>query len=218
MHDLFKKLNVLVKATVHDALGGRRAADSPRHRSFPAGRLGKDVDREIAALRQRVNEALEYEEELQAKVQALRQEVAHLDEEADAAVAEGRDSAARHIIEQMQRTQQRLVMAESDLREHRIVTQELMQRVNMLDATVADARRAESEAQATEGGHAAAKAEEAVGQGLSELLREVREKIAEMGDIVSTRGELATSSGQLVPDEQAIEEDLENRRRRLGRE
>jgi hypothetical protein len=40
-------------------------------------------------------------------------------------------------------------MAEADLREHQLVTQELIQRVNTLEAAVADARRAQEEREST---------------------------------------------------------------------
>src|SRR5215213_8718878 len=136
MSDLFKKLNILVKSSLNDLIGD---PGSTRRRPLTPAHLGKDIDREIAALRQRINEALDYEDGLKQRVQQLQDEVTRLDQQADGAVASGNDDNARYLVEQMQRAQQRLTMAEADLRDHRLVTQELITRVNTLDAAVADA-------------------------------------------------------------------------------
>jgi hypothetical protein len=53
----------------------------------------------------------------------------------------GDDGTARYLIEQMHRTEQRVTLAQADLREHQRATQELIQNVNVLDAAVAEARR-----------------------------------------------------------------------------
>ncbi|MBZ0277046.1 MAG: hypothetical protein K8I60_12930, partial [Anaerolineae bacterium] len=86
MDDLFKKLNTLIKSSLADVLGedalpgkSRRARLDPRH-------LGKDVDREVATLRGRINDALAYEDELQRRVQTLEAEVARWDQQADSAL------------------------------------------------------------------------------------------------------------------------------------
>lgn len=213
MADLFKKLNVLVKATINDTLGG----DGGKKPLNPA-RLGKDIDREIAALRGRINDALDYETNLKAKVQDLQDEVNRLDQQADDLVAQRNEDEARYVVEQMQRAQQRMAMAESDLREHRLVTQELIVRVNMLEAAVADARRRQT---------AETPADRSPGQALSDVLREAREKIAAMGDIVSARQEIAESDMKSEPslaDETPsstgspqVEDDLARRRQRLSK-
>jgi len=213
MADLFKKLNVLVKATINDTLGG----DSGKQPSKPI-RFGKDIDREIAALRGRINDALDYETNLKAKVQVLQDEIDRLDQQADELVAQRKDDGARYVVEQMQRAQQRKTMAESDLREHRLVTQELIERVNMLEAAVADARRNQP---------AESVADRSPGQALSDALRDAREKINTMGDRVSARQDMAASD--LKPDaapaddvassvsRPQVEDDLARRRQRLSK-
>lgn len=212
MNDLFKKLNVLVKAGINDLLGEEHAVGRARRRPLRPEQLGKDIDREITALRQRINEALAYEDELQAKVYTLSEEVARWDRQADEAVVAGNDAAARHAIDQMQGAQKRLAMAESDLHEHRVVTQELIERVNMLEAAVADARRAEKQ---SEGAQAAQTTIQTAGQALSDVLRDARERIAGMGDLISTRQESTMPAEKT--DNQSVEDDLARRRERLSK-
>lgn len=218
MDDFFKKLNVLVRAGINDVLGdersGRRAAGTLR-----PDKLGKDVDREIAALRERINQALDYEDELQARARALQAEAARWDEEVDSLIRQGKDDAARHAAEQLQYVRQRIAMAESDLREHQLVTQELILRVNELDAAVADARQRE----AAEGGSAPAESvSQAAGKLVADVLRDMREKVAEMGDLVSARAaapssELTSTEAADDVDSQAVEDDLARRRDRLSK-
>src|SRR5688500_15046064 len=117
MSDLFKKLNVLVKSSLSDLVGD---STSSRRRVSPE-RLGGDIDHEVAALRKRINEAVDYESGLQARVRQLETEVASFDQQADDFVNAQDDVNARYTIEQMKRAQQRLTMAEADLRDHRFV-------------------------------------------------------------------------------------------------
>jgi hypothetical protein len=195
MNDLFKKLNVLVRSSLNDLIGGEpgRRAPSPQ-------RLGKGIDREIAALRQRVNDAFAYEDELKTRISVLEGEVARFDQQADEAVQQRREEQARYIIEQMQRAQQRLAMARADLREHQLVSQELLQRVNTLESYVAEARRVQQDAPEPASG------------GLADMLRSAREKLT---NEVLPRQE--TASRDEAPDEQAVEDDLERRRQRLSK-
>jgi phage shock protein A len=214
MNDLFKKLNVLVKAGVNDLLGSESPTERPRQ--LKPEQLGKDIDREITALRQRINEALAYEDELQAKVQSVSSEVTRWDQQADDAVSAGNDTAARHAIDQMQSAQKRLAMAESDLHEHRVVTQELISRVNMLEAAVADARRAQDESAESE--ESSRSSLEAAGQALSDVLREAREKIGSMGSLINTpqQSTPAPAPEEITPS-QSVDDDLARRRERLSK-
>jgi phage shock protein A len=216
MTDLFKKLNVLIKAGIHDLIGGDSSGGSSPH--LPSDKLGKGIEREVTLLRGRINEALAYEDELQSRVQALQQEITQWDEKADAAVAGGNDAAARYAIDQMQRAKQHLTIAEADLREHRFVTQELIQKVNMLDAAVADARHSQTESQPspdrpTEQSSAASPA-----QLLSDVLRDAREKITQMGELISAQTEVSTPPSSAAPvEEHSIDDDLAERRQRLSK-
>ena len=191
MTDLFKKLNILLRSSLSE----RRTDSSPP--------LSRDAERDVAALRLRINEALSYEDELKARVQALEEEVARWDAEADRFVSAGNDASARYAVEQMQRAQQRLTMATADLRDHQWVTQELIQRVNVLDAAVADARRAQADA-------------DPPSTGLGDVLRDARGTIATLGDTLASSREAAPTADTPV-DAQAVNDDLESRRRRLSK-
>ena len=195
MNDIFKKLNVLIKSSLNDLVG-----DEPSRRGAQPRRLGKQIDREIAALHQRINDAYDYEAQLKARIVTLEDEIARLDSEADTAVEQRREEQARFIIGQMQRAQQRLTMARADLREHQLVTQELVQRVSTLEAYVAEARRRQQDVAETSSG------------GLADLLRQTREKLTR--DVTTPPEEV---SGGEVSDQQAVEDDLERRRQRLSK-
>lgn len=202
MTDFFKKLNVLVKASLHDLLG-----DEPRSTPLSADRLGKDVDREIASLRQRINEAVDYEETLRQRVQELQNDASNLDQQADDALSQGDDLTARRRVEELQRARQRLAMTEADLRDHQSVTQELILRVNQLEAAVADARRSQSDT-------APVQPERSPVQAVSDVLRDMREKINTMSDLINAKDEVQPAP---KPDDQTIDDDLATRRDRLSK-
>ena len=220
MSDFFKKLNVLVKASLHDLLG-----DDDRERQRPLLRfdqLGQGIDTEIANLRQRINEALNYEDELTARVQTLTDEVSDWDAKADAAVESGQEEQGRYAIAQMQLTQQRLQMAEADLRDHQRVTQELILRVNELEAAVADARRAQQADDAPVETHADDQpASRNINRVAADVLRDMREKVSEMSDLISANDEVQTAAPADAatpdPDENQVEDDLSRRRNRLSK-
>jgi phage shock protein A len=224
MDDFFRKVNVLVRAGLNDLLGDEGAGRQPAGALRP-DKLGKDVDREIAALRERINQALDYEDKLQARLGALQAEAARWNEQIDTFIQQGRDDSARHAAGQFQFTQQRLAMAESDLREHQLVTQELILRVNELDAAVADARQREAAASGPDAAPAAPgeAAAQSASRLVSDVLRDMREKMAELGEMVSAQG--APSDQAAAPDaasantvdSQSVDDDLAQRRDRLSK-
>ena len=215
MNDLLKKLNVLVKSSLNDLVGSEDRRERPR------ARLGKNVEAEIGALRERINDAVRYEDEIKARIRGFEDEAARWDRQADEAVSRGDDAAARYAIEQMRRAQQRATMTQADLREHQQVTQELIQRVNVLDAVVADARRSEAEnAPAPSKTEASAAAEtpdkrEAQLPDLGNVLREAREKIASLAETAAAQNELAAEPPK--EDAAAVDDDLDLRRQRLSK-
>ena len=229
MNDLFKKLNVLVRAGINDVLGEDHAVGQSRRKPLTPDKLGKNIDREITALRSRINDALSFETELQQRVQSLHDEVARYDQQADEAVSAGNDVVARRVIEQMQSAQQRLAMAEADLKEHQLVTQDLIQRVNMLEAAVADARRAQEVTQTAEAPPAPQDETSATPAAqtlpsipsLADVLRDAQEKINQMGDLIQAKEETnaptpAEQAAQAA-DEQRVDDDLAARRERLSK-
>lgn len=200
MSDFFKKLNVLIKASLNDIV----SSDTSTSRS--TARRGRDVDADVEALRQRVNEAVRYEDEIKAQIAKLEAEAARWDSQADEAVARGDDAAARHAIEQMRRTEQRIALAQGDLREHQRVTQELMERVNTLDAVVADAHFQQPEAEAPRA---------ATMPDLSNVLREARATITSLAETAAAQREIDPPDAE--SGESAVDDDLERRRQRLSK-
>jgi hypothetical protein len=92
----------------------------------------------------------------------------------------------------------------------------LIQRVNLLEAVVADARRAQA-------GQAVSPEETAAMPNLSNVLREARQQIASLGELIARPEPAAapptsTSPPPAPPAEDAgIEDDLAKRRQRLSR-
>ncbi|NOG52598.1 MAG: hypothetical protein HND48_26485 [Chloroflexi bacterium] len=101
MYDLLKKLNTLVSAQVNDLTT-----------RLPHLERKPDLDRQVVELRERVAAALEHEDKLRAQVAQLQQEIAGLDARVDAAIQAGQEGAARALLEEIQRLQKRLAMAE----------------------------------------------------------------------------------------------------------
>lgn len=143
----FKKLNTLVQAHIHDLVDHDRENPISRSRQKFLARhdINVGLSNDVQGLRKRVDEALAYETELQDKITALYAEVSEWDEKADTAVRDGRENDARYAVERLQQAQREIQMNESALNEHRIVTQELISQVNMLEAVVEQSKRAEAE-------------------------------------------------------------------------
>ena len=205
MNDFFKKLNVLVKAGLHDLIDTN--AERPK---LTARHLGQNLDREVTTLRDRINEALAYEDELEARVQAIQSEVDQLDQQADANVQSGQEDQARQAIAAMQRAQQRLAMAEADLEDHRLVTQELILRVNELEAAVADAKHAQPETPSDE---PLAQA----GQALADVLREMQAKIATLRETLEPSSVADEAAPAQPKDTNVVDDDLARRLDRLSK-
>lgn len=136
MARLFSKLNTLLRASIEGLLEddlrlprGRR--DAPR---------GKALNREIEALRREINTALDYEDELQTRIDALHQDASDLDLQADNALLARQEEAARQALAQLKRTEQQIAMLEADLAQHRQHVAALMDRVNMLEGLAAEAQ------------------------------------------------------------------------------
>lgn len=127
MYDLLKKLNTLVSAQVNDLTS-----------RLPHLERKPDLDRQVVELRERVAAALEHEDKLRAHVAQLQQEIAGLDARVDAAIQAGQEGTARALLEEIQRLQERLTMAEADLRQHQNAAADLIGRVNALESAVGD--------------------------------------------------------------------------------
>lgn len=132
MSNLFDKISALVNAQVSDFLG--RNPKSPLARiQLNAEAAEKNPRRSVQALRQRLDEALAYEDERQAKIDALMQAALELDQQVDRMLRSGDEWAARRLQTQLNMKKQQIAIAESELRDHRRLTQHLMQEMTALD-------------------------------------------------------------------------------------
>jgi phage shock protein A len=198
MNDFFRKLNVLVKSSLNELLDSEGEARRPR--------ISPDkLDSDARMLRQRVDDALKYEDELAARVDELQAEVERRDQQADEAMAQGQEDTARRHVEELQRLQNRLAMAESDLREHRLVTQELIARVNQLEAVLDEARGQQPS-------DTAAEPLERASQIMADVLREMRDRINDMTEQIGT-----VAPKEQPPADEAVDDDLARRRERLSK-
>ncbi len=139
MARLFSKINTLLRARVEDFLEedlrlprGRRS----ERRAVPGS---KALSREIEALRREIEAALDYEDDLQTRIDALRQDASDLDLQADNALLAYQEELARRSLEQLKRTEQQIAMLEADLAQHRQHAAALMDRVNLLEGLAAEA-------------------------------------------------------------------------------
>jgi phage shock protein A len=142
MTDLFKKINDLVRATVHDFVDGlmpgqESAPDSP----YLEGKAGD--------LRRRVDDALDEEETAERRINELSAHIAEIDALADEAVARGDEAQARTFIAQIRRLEGRRQQMQDELERHRAATAELIDQVNVLESLMAEARAREKRAPET---------------------------------------------------------------------
>lgn len=231
MADLFKKLNVLVKASLNELLSSERTRSSPSDSEQTASsrppltqdRLGKDIDRQLAAMRQRVADAKAYESKLQAQIDALDAEIKHLDAVADTAVASGDDVNARFAIADMRTAEQRQMKLMNDLREHQIAAQELVERIDQMAAMVAQARE-QAQTNATPDPQAESQVSPAL-PNLADVLRRAQETVtsesaanaADQNSTTSSRPSDVTSTPDAPAANRPVEDDLERRRQRLSK-
>lgn len=129
MNDLLKKLNVLIRSNLNDALEGGSSAR-------PRAPLGRDLENQIAALRIRIDDALAYEETVRRRLRELDDEIAQWDAQADRAVEAGDEAGGRYSLQQMRRAEQRRVSSEHDLRQYQSAAEALIGQVDELEAYV----------------------------------------------------------------------------------
>lgn len=172
MSDFLNKLNTLIRASI-GSLTSSGGGETPRSVPLSPDSLGKDIEREITALRKRINNAIAHEDALQARLDDMHRQMAELDARADQALQAGADEEARILVGQRQRIRQRAEQQRQDLERHRTATHELMEQVNTLEAMVADAAAAKG-IQPPEPPSAEQAAPSAP---LSDLLRAARERV-----------------------------------------
>ncbi len=165
------------------------------------------MDREITALRDQINTALDDEDRMMGEIDAMQRQIADWDQQADAALRQGDEAAARQTIRQIQLQQQRMTMHQAELEQHKLSTSELIRQVNMLEAIVAEAKQHQQTTAADSDDRTDHQAES---QSLSARLRKVSQPA-----LPKTK-HLQREEPIPEMDEQAIEDDLARRRTRLS--
>lgn len=133
----FKKLNTLVQGHINNVIDPiDEKTSKSRRKALSRQDIRGGLQKDVKLLRQRIDDALAYESELQAKADKLYGAISDWDDKANQAVSDGRENDARFALGQMQQAQRELEMIEADLQEHRTITQELISQVNMLDSTI----------------------------------------------------------------------------------
>ncbi|MEP7286905.1 MAG: hypothetical protein ABI947_14200 [Chloroflexota bacterium] len=234
MPSLLDKLNVLVKSSLNNFLD--EAGNKLPVPRVPANRLGKDVDKEIAALRQQIDSALSAEDAMQQRLTEMQQQIDLHDRQIDAALQVNDDANARLLAQQMQHLQQQTTMAQSELEQHRRSTSDLIEHVNMLDSMVADAHHAQ-ESSSAETLESPVESDQSPETALSSLLRDARQQVEDTVNAVIPPAETSQPQAQAVHikiqteadsippkpdntikvDEAKVDEDLTKRRTRLSK-
>lgn len=177
-NSFFDKLNTLVRAHVNNIVD---PIDENTSRSRRKALARQDIRRglqdDVKTLRQRIDDALAYQDQLQARVNTLYKEVRDYDAQADQAVNEGREEAARYAIRRMQQAQRELEMTEADLREHQYLTQDLISQVNTMEGVIEQAKPEEATKQEEpESGESA----DTIGSQIVQQLDDTRQRLSEL--------------------------------------
>lgn len=135
MSDIFDKISTLINAQLNDFLG--KNPKSPLARiQLNADEAEKNPQRSAQSLRQRLDEAIEYEDELQARIEERMRAVVELDKLVDDMLRSGDEVSAQRLQNQLNMKQQHLNIAESELHDHRLMTRHLMQELATLETAL----------------------------------------------------------------------------------
>lgn len=210
MNNFFDKLNTLIRVKLSDLLG-----DNPTTKADTSQTIAH-VAKDAEDLRARVNDAIDYEYRLQTKIGDIQQQLSTLNRQADDATKQGNDAMARYFIEKIQRLQDRLATIEADLHEHQQVAQDLILKVNTLEATIADIQTAQAHPPTEE-----VQPPKQVTDKFSELVNDAQKRIHAVGEKIRVRKETLDSELAETPPsanmEADIEDDLARRRDRLSK-
>jgi ElaB/YqjD/DUF883 family membrane-anchored ribosome-binding protein len=212
MDDLLKKLNLLVKTTLADVVDEARQLVMTRGQgdsaSVPTPAPAHD---QVAPLRKRIDESLQFEQQIRNRIHDLEAQIQEWDQKADARLLEGDESGAQYAINQMKQAEQHLALAESDLAEHQRIAAELMSSVNDLEAALA-----------SQSAEDASTSPKNPVERFNDILADMREKVNQMGDRIASQTETpspqpVTSASRPEAATTDTEEDLAKRRKRLSK-
>ncbi len=187
--NLLEKLNLLLQANLTSV--------TPDLTRLSPRRAGKNLDKEIAALRKQLEVADQDEVSIQTQIEKLTQTILQWDAEANSALQKGQEAQARYALQQMETEKRRLVMLQSELDEHRQTMAALMRQLNQFESVLQAAQQTQPVAE-----------EET--ETLSDAIRRTRETIE--AETTSMQNEI-----DVVIDEAQIERELASRRSRLAK-
>lgn len=212
MSDFLDKLNVLLRAGLNSLLSGGTERSSTGKVKISPDNLGKDVDREIAALRKQIDTAMGEEDRMKAQIESLRKQAADSDEAADRSLEQGNDAQARQILQRMRELERKANQMAAELDRHQQATFDLIQHVNTLEAMVSDARHQQEEQaqqapvvgemagdvppEAAEAQMRSQQPDRPAGNVLSDMLRGVRERVEGVITPQSTQQQAAPAEKQ----------------------
>lgn len=179
MSSLFDKLSVLLNAQVNELMGRNPRSPLARIR-LNAKETATNPHRSAEQLRARLEEAMRYEDELQAKIDKLMGEALDLDEQVDATLGAGDSFGSRRLQTQLNLKQQQLAIAESELRDHQLVTRHLMQELVALEATLDEHARRSAQIPVDEATGSASQTAKAI-------VRDATDKLNETLDALDVR-------------------------------
>ena len=151
MPDLFDKLSTLINAQFNDLLGRNPRSPLARIKLNP-DEAEKNPGQSARAMRRRLEEAVDYEDELQAKIDQRLREAVELDQLVDEMLRSGDEPSAKRLQDQLNMKRQQLTIAESELRSHRLMTRHLMQELSKLETALGgQARRGQASSASSSG-------------------------------------------------------------------
>lgn len=193
--NLLEKLNTLVKASIPTI--------------EPPKRLGHNLEREVAALRDQLEAAYEDEQGFVRQAAMLEETIMALDEQADTAVLNNQEAVARHAIQQMEHKKRQLTMLQADLEHHRNVTADLLSQINTLEGMISAAQQ-EDDADADDDTLSVA---DAIRQARQSVQREAPQTTVK--GVIRVPITVHNTDDEDEPDEVEITENLAARRSRL---
>jgi phage shock protein A len=220
MSSLFDKLNTLLRAKVSgmvDDVTGRNPRPQERPEPLPTT---------VEGLRERINQAVAYEEKLQQQINDQEDEIAALDAQADRAVSQGKEALARHLIAKVQRKAQHVEMMRADLETHQRVAEELILQVNQLDATLSEVDLPQSDVtppQQAPTNIPEADDIQAANARMSTVIDDAQKRMNMLGEAIrqredNLRSQMAADDRKgLATDSQSVSDDLASRLDRLSK-
>lgn len=214
MPSFFDKLNTLVQSQINSIIDPVDEKTSrSRRKALARHDIRNGLENNVAELRKRINEALAYQDQMQAKIDKLYRESAEWDRKADEAVRAGREHEARIAIGRVQQAQREIEMMEADLREHQYVTQELISQVNTLDGVISESRSIPDDERAPADDREASDMDR-IGQQIVQTLDDTRQRLSDLVSSYTTQMTGQQPASRPYPKPQETDEPYRPERKR----